>query len=170
MGSSAAIGEYGILDTPPERSYDDVVLRAASLLESIRASGERLHALTLDALLLRQLETAHLPIDHDRVAVSAVAAASVTAASPIAAAAGVELRAAIAPEVAVAGDAGRLAQALDNLVSKALTFTPAGGTLRHADGVARARARARAAHGRGRRTRHRPGRPREPLRPLLPHG
>ena len=98
-------------------------------LESIQQSGQRLHVIADDLLLLRQLETANLPLESVEVDLADVVKRALTAASPVAAAAGISLHAEGEQSLVTVADPGRLGQVIDNLIGNALKFTPCGGTV-----------------------------------------
>ena len=113
-----------------QRMYTDVIGR----------NSERLLRLINDLLFIAQIEDGQLTVEHDRVDLGAIIAEALIAAAPIAKAGDVELVGAGGISLPITGDGGRLAQLLDNLVSNAVKFTPAGGKVEvdagsSADGV-----------------------------------
>jgi signal transduction histidine kinase len=80
-----------------------------------------------DLLFVAQVEAGRLSLEEGDVELDAVAAESIEASRPRAAAGGVELELDAQPLPIVHGDRDRLAQAIDNLVSNAIKFTPDGG-------------------------------------------
>jgi PAS domain S-box-containing protein len=101
---------------------------AEGYVDVIERNAERLLRLVSDLLAVAQLERAELRIEPVDVALDSLAAEAVLAARPVAADRGVELRLSVHEPLAIQGDPARLAQLLDNLVSNAVKFTPAGGT------------------------------------------
>ncbi|WP_298459215.1 cell wall metabolism sensor histidine kinase WalK [uncultured Cellulomonas sp.] len=130
LGYLELITEDGDL-TAEQRQYLDVIERNAS----------RLLRLVGDLLFTAQVEAGRFTLVRQPVDLAALVLAAVESARPGAATAGVVLGA-TGTEVPVMlqGDAVRLGQALDNLVSNAVKFTPRDGrvvvdlTVRHVEG------------------------------------
>jgi len=93
-------------------------------------NAHRLLRLVGDLLFTAQVESGRFPLDIKDVELGGVVSASAESARPVAANAGVTLVSDV-PEspLVVRGDTVRLGQAVDNLVSNALKFTPSGGTV-----------------------------------------
>ncbi|RDV46871.1 PAS domain-containing sensor histidine kinase [Leifsonia sp. ku-ls] len=93
-------------------------------------NAHRLLRLVGDLLFTAQVESGRFPLDIRDVELGGVVSASIESARPVAANAGVTLVGDL-PDgtLVVRGDALRLGQAVDNLVSNALKFTPSGGTV-----------------------------------------
>jgi signal transduction histidine kinase len=89
----------------------------------------RLLDLVSDLLFLAQVDAGRMTFDVQPVDLEAVVLECVESSLPAAAAKGIELRAHTDRLADVEGDAARLAQVLDNLVSNALKFTPEGGSV-----------------------------------------
>ena len=106
----------GDLD-PMQRQFLGVVDRNA----------RRLQRLVGDLLFVAQFEAGKLSLDMDSVQLADVATEAIESAGPRAADLGLDLQLHVDDVPAVTGDAGRLGQTVDNLVSNALKFTPAGG-------------------------------------------
>lgn len=100
-------------------------------LEVAERNANRLLALVGDLLFVAQVDAGKVPMEISSVNLGDVMRLSVETAVPSAASASVELVCDEADEdVVLGGDALRLGQAIDNLISNAVKFTPAGGTVR----------------------------------------
>jgi signal transduction histidine kinase len=95
----------------------------------IDRNARRLLRVVGDLLFVAQVEAGRLSLDDGEVDLEAVAAESIEAATPRARAGGVELVLETEPLPPVRGDQDRLGQAIDNLVSNAIKFTPDGGSV-----------------------------------------
>jgi PAS domain S-box-containing protein len=95
----------------------------------IGRNSERLLRLTTDLLFIAQIDDGKLTVEHDDIDLGTIVAQALTAAAPTALAGGVELTGDESLSLPLTGDDGRLAQLLDNLISNAVKFTPAGGTV-----------------------------------------
>lgn len=114
----------GILDGVYEPTADHI---SATLVET-----RQLARLVEDLRLLSLAEAGQLPLVHESVIVAELLADVATSFSGLAEAARVELQVQTEGEVTaltVMGDAGRLDQALSNLLVNALRHTPAGGVV-----------------------------------------
>ncbi len=80
-----------------------------------------------DLLFVAQIETGTFILEPDTVSLSTLAGESVKSARPGATKAGVDLQCECEPVPDIEGDADRLGQMLDNLISNALKFTPTDG-------------------------------------------
>ena len=98
-------------------------------LEVIDRNAERLLRLVEDLLLTAQASAGNLALEKGELDIAAVLAQAVQASTPVAAARGIELTWSTEPLPAANGDRLRIGQVIDNLVSNALKFTPAGGTV-----------------------------------------
>ena len=90
-------------------------------------NARRLLRLVGDLLFVAQFEAGKLALELAAVDVAAIAADAVEAAGPRARGREIALSLSAEPTPLAAGDADRLAQAFDNLISNAIKFTPAGG-------------------------------------------
>jgi signal transduction histidine kinase len=98
-------------------------------LEVIRRSTDRLHALVEDLLLIAQIEARRIELAHTALDLADLARRAAEAARPRADAKDVAVALAVDSPPRVLGDRVRLGQVLDNLVSNAVKFTDAGGTV-----------------------------------------
>jgi signal transduction histidine kinase len=98
-------------------------------LEVIRRSTDRLHDLVEDLLLIAQIEARRVELALDRVDLAALVARSIESSLPKAAEKQVSLELTADSPPFVRGDARRLTQVVDNLVTNAVKFTDAGGAV-----------------------------------------
>jgi PAS domain S-box-containing protein len=110
--------------TEEQRLYTSIIDR----------NSARLLRLINDLLFIAQIEDGQLTVEHDRVDLGAIIAEALDAAAPTAIAGDVELIGVEIVSLTITGDGGRLAQLLDNLISNAVKFTPAGGRVEVAAG------------------------------------
>jgi signal transduction histidine kinase len=99
-------------------------------LDVVNRNAKRLQRLVGDLLFSAQVNANKFEIELGPMQLDSLASESVEAALPNAQSRGIELSAAIDPLPRVVGDANRMSQALDNLLSNAMKFTPAGGRVR----------------------------------------
>ena len=109
-------GEGGELTADQER-----------FLQVVDRNAERLLRLVGDLLFVAQVDAGTIALELSGVDLVELAEESVTAARPAAATKGVDLILTAEGLPTIAGDRARLAQLLDNLISNAVKFTPAGG-------------------------------------------
>jgi signal transduction histidine kinase len=110
-----------------EDGDDPAALQRRQFLGVVDRNARRLLRLVGDLLFVAQVEAGKLALEDGDVDLEAVAREAVEAATPRAAGGGVELTLETQPVPLMRGDRDRIAQALDNLVSNAIKFTPAGG-------------------------------------------
>ncbi|MDA8202651.1 MAG: ATP-binding protein [Chloroflexi bacterium] len=110
-----------------EGLQDGVIRASEPTWDLLHAETARLARLVNDLQELWRAEARQVPLTIAAVDVEAMLAAAVDRFSPKAAEGSVDLRLAVSPGVpTVRADADRLAQVLDNLVSNALRYAPAG--------------------------------------------
>jgi PAS domain S-box-containing protein len=99
-------------------------------VEVIARNSTRLERLVGDLLFVAQLESANLSLAMTDVEIVAVATEAVEAVKPRAEQSGLEVSLVRPDEkIIVSGDPGRLGQAIDNLVSNAMKYSPDGGAV-----------------------------------------
>ena len=116
----------GLLAEDPTIAADE----ARHMLQVIARNASRLRTVVDDLLDLSGLEAGHLRLAVTEYDLAGVVAAAVVAAEPAAAAAGVRLHTKIPKRLTMHGDPVRLRQAVDNLLSNAITYSPHGGDVR----------------------------------------
>ena len=96
-------------------------------LTIVERNSERLLSLVTDLLVAARLQYGRLELERTSVDLQTLVEQCVDSARPRARAASVSLELETAPVPAIAGEAAKLAQLLDNLVSNAIKFTPGDG-------------------------------------------
>ena len=99
-------------------------------LSIVERNADRLLGLVSDLLFTARLQDGRLQLEREEVDLGELVAHAVDSARPRAAAAGVQLHLEAVRVPHIRGEGDRLAQLLDNLVSNAIKFTPAGGDVR----------------------------------------
>jgi len=119
----------GYLDIVREGEAGEINEEQRHYLEVIDRNASRLLRLVGDLLFVAQVEAGTLSLERGEVDLQSVCEASVEAARPRADKQGVLLAAETEPLTMGSGDADRIGQLVDNLVSNALKFTPEGGSV-----------------------------------------
>ncbi len=117
----------GYLELILEEEAGEVADEQRQFLTVIERNARRLLRLVGDLLFVAQVEAGTLSLERHGVDLESVVRDAVEAARPRAEQAGVELVAHTEPVPALDGDGDRLAQVVDNLITNAVKFTPAGG-------------------------------------------
>ncbi len=124
---SSILGYLELMRDDDVHPLSDEQLQYLSVAER---NANRLLRLVGDLLFTAQVDSGRFPLDSRDTPLAPIVAASVESGQPVADAAGVELRLELGDDpITVHGDPVRLGQAVDNLVSNAIKFTPRGGTV-----------------------------------------
>ncbi len=110
-----------LLDRP------DLSAGQAAHLEVVARNTDRLRRLVADLLHTAQVDEGPMHVVRTRTNLADIVRDAVQAAQPAAASAGLALDVESPESLMVMGDAQRMAQVVDNLVSNAVKYTPAGG-------------------------------------------
>ncbi len=100
-----------------------------SWLEVIDRNAERLLRLVEDLLITAQTSAGNLALEIAELDIAAIIEQAVQSSRPVATTRGISLNYSTEPLPAADGDRVRIGQVIDNLVSNALKFTPAGGSI-----------------------------------------
>jgi signal transduction histidine kinase len=124
---SSILGYLELMRDDEESPLSEEQLQYLAVAER---NAHRLLRLVGDLLFTAQVESGRFPIELKDAELGGIVSAAVESARPVAGGAGVTLVSDV-PDGAleVRGDPLRLAQAVDNLVSNAIKFTPSGGTV-----------------------------------------
>jgi signal transduction histidine kinase len=115
------------------RGYTELLLEEEfaeehrGFLKVIDRSSARLLSIVEDLLLVAQMQTGAVRLVLADFLLNAVIEQAGEAAQPLAASRNIVLKIATDPDLAMSGDASRMAQVLDNLISNALKYTPDSG-------------------------------------------
>jgi len=118
----------GYLELLRDEDEDELATEQGQrFLEVIQRNATRLQRLVDDVLFAARAEAGRMALAKSELDLQSVIAESVAAAAPKAEEGGVELELDVERTPWIEGDPDRLGQALDNLISNALKFTPPGG-------------------------------------------
>jgi signal transduction histidine kinase len=106
---------------------DESDVERRGYLRIVERNSERLLGLVSDLLFAARLQDGRLDLEHAHVDLRQLVADAVESAQPRAESAGVSLRVETHEVPPLLGEAARLGQLLDNLISNAIKFTPPGG-------------------------------------------
>ena len=124
---SSIIGFLDLLSSDPAHPLSDEQGEFVSIIER---NAQRLLSLVGDLLFTAQVESGHFPLNRSDIDVAECVRTAVASARVLAQEKQVGLGIDLPDEpLLMPADAGRIGQALDNLVSNALKFTPAGGSV-----------------------------------------
>ena len=130
----------GYLELVLEREAGELTDEQESFLGVVDRNAERLLRVVGDLLFVAQINAGSLPLAEGRVDPRELVVQAADSARPTAAERGIDLSLELGElPPSLRGDPSRLAQALDNLVSNAIKFTPGGGRVElraRADGSA----------------------------------
>ena len=119
----------GYLELLREEEVDGLTETQLQYLGVAERNAHRLLRLVGDLLFTAQVEAGSFRLDQSELRLAPILAGSIETAAPAAASSGVKLHAEVLEDAFVAGDPVRLGQAVDNLVSNAIKFTPSGGSV-----------------------------------------
>ena len=117
----------GYLELIADEASADLSDEHRRFLAIVDRNADRLLHVVGDLLLLAQADAGAIELELEDIDVAALIRDGVEVARPQAVAKGLELRAEVSPAPLLRGDRARLGQVVDNLVSNAIKFTPAGG-------------------------------------------
>ena len=124
---SSILGYLELMRDDDVHPLSDEQLQYLSVAER---NANRLLRLVGDLLFTAQVDSGRFPLDSRDTPLAPIVTAAVESGQPAADAAGVELRLELGDDpITIHGDPVRLGQAVDNLVSNAIKFTPRGGTV-----------------------------------------
>jgi PAS domain S-box-containing protein len=119
----------GYLELVLEGSGGELSEEQRQFIAVAQRNADRLQSLVGDLLFIAQIEAGRLSLERSDVDLLTVAQESVESGRPLAATKNIALSLAAKPVGTMVGDRGRLGQLLDNFVSNAIKFTPAGGSV-----------------------------------------
>lgn len=123
---SSILGYLELMRDEDETELSESQLRYLGVAER---NAHRLLRLVGDLLFTAQVESGKFNLDQKEQDLVPIITASVESARPVATAAGITLHTEVVDGLFVNGDAVRLGQACDNLISNAIKFTPSGGSV-----------------------------------------
>jgi PAS domain S-box-containing protein len=112
-----------------ETGSDPLTAEQAAFVEVMKRNAGRLQEIVKDLLFVAQLDAGRLALERAETDLGELAYQAVEAARPAADAKSLTLTLEQNGSAPIVGDASRLHQVLDNLISNAIKFTPQGGTI-----------------------------------------
>jgi signal transduction histidine kinase len=112
-----------------QEDEDELKEEHKSHLEVVQRSAHRLMGLVSDLLFAAEVQAGRVALEKDLVSIPELLDQAVTAALPAAAERQIAITVHARDQAEVIGDRQRLAQVIDNLLSNALKFTPANGSI-----------------------------------------
>jgi signal transduction histidine kinase len=119
----------GYLELVTDGSSGPLTGDQEQFLGIVDRNAGRLHSLVGDLLFIAQIEAGRLALERAEVEITRIAEESIETGRPLARDKGIELTLVSERVAPLQGDRGRLGQLLDNFVSNAIKFTPAGGSV-----------------------------------------
>jgi PAS domain S-box-containing protein len=119
----------GYVELVLEEEAGEINEQQKRFLGIVERNGKRLQRLVGDLLFVAQVEAGTLNLEHGHALLETVVRDAVEGARPRAEQAQVTVTATTEPVREIRGDSDRLGQLVDNLISNALKFTPAGGSV-----------------------------------------
>jgi signal transduction histidine kinase len=121
---TSIIGYLALMD---DTETTNLTSEQKTFLTIVQRNADRLHDLVGDLLLVAEADDGRLALDVHEVDLDEIAATCVESARPAAGERQIELTLSRGATRPIRGDPVRLGQMMDNLVSNAIKFTPAGG-------------------------------------------
>jgi PAS domain S-box-containing protein len=119
----------GYLELVTDGSSGPLTDEQEQFLGIVDRNAGRLHSLVGDLLFIAQIEAGRLALERTEVEITRIAEESIETGRPLARDKGIELTLVSERVAPLEGDRVRLGQLLDNFVSNAIKFTPAGGSV-----------------------------------------
>lgn len=119
-----SIKGYAELLAEEELTSDQV-----KFVAGISSGSDRMVSLIEDLLLMTQIQSGDLPLELGQAMLADLIASAAESATPFANSKHISLSIDTEPDLATEGDSRRLGQAIDNLVSNAIKYTPNGGAV-----------------------------------------
>jgi PAS domain S-box-containing protein len=119
----------GYADMLAKTEAENLSERGRQMVEVINRSAERQMRLLRDLLLLARIESGSFELRPEPLDLTELARQATEIAEPAAEAAGLDLQLRTDGALSLSGDRDRIGQAIDNLLTNAIKFTPEGGSV-----------------------------------------